>query len=28
VVFRNGGYVLINLGFSFGPLDNGGSTGK
>ncbi|MBW8877083.1 MAG: hypothetical protein JF614_19120 [Acidobacteria bacterium] len=28
VVFRNGGYVLINLGFSFGPIDNGGSTGK
>ena len=28
VVFRNGGYLLINLGFSFGPLDNGGSTSK
>jgi hypothetical protein len=28
VVFKGGYYALINLGFSFGPIDNGDSKGK
>jgi hypothetical protein len=28
VVFKTGYYLMINLGFSFGPIDNGDSKGK